>query len=126
MKIIFLLTSIITIFGCGTADKKAEVPAVANINGEELFKNNCASCHKCDSDFTGPALNGSLGRWGDKASMYEFIRNPFGVIRKNEYAQSLQKKFGGAIMTPSTLSDKEIDAILDYCSSDDPAPIPSK
>ena len=118
MKNIFLLIVIITLFSCGTTDKKKiEETPVANINGEELLKNNCASCHKCNMDFTGPALKGALERWGDKTLMYEFIRNPFGVIQKNEYAKNLQTKFQGAIMTPSTLSDQELDAIFEYCSA---------
>lgn len=103
--------------GCGSTDKKAEETPVANINGDELFKNNCASCHKCDMDFNGPALKGSLQRWGDKALMYEFIRSPFSVIQKNEYAKNLQQKFNGNIMTPSTLSDQELDAIFKYCDN---------
>jgi len=123
MRNIFLLIMITAMFGCGTTDKKkVEETPVVNINGEQLFKDNCASCHKCDVDFTGPALKGSLERWGDKALMYEFIKSPFSVIQKNEYASNLQKKFGGAVMTPSTLSDKEIDAILDYCGTGDPGP----
>src|SRR5258708_1282945 len=100
MKIIFVFIAIITMFGCGTTDKKkAEEPPLTSINGEELFKNNCASCHKCNMDFTGPALKGSIERWGDKALMYEFIRNPWAATQKNEYAQNLQKKFNGALMT---------------------------
>ena len=117
MRNISLLIIIAAMAGCGTTDKKAKVPSVVNNNGEQLFKNNCASCHKCDVDFTGPALKGSLERWGDKALLYEFIRNPFKVIRKSEYAQDLQRKFGGAQMTAFELSDQEIDAIFNYCDN---------
>jgi len=118
MRYTFLFIAIIAMIGCGTTDKKAEQPPVASINGEQLFHNNCASCHKCDMDFTGPALKGSLQRWGgDKALMYEFIRSPFSVIQKNEYAKNLQQKFNGSIMTPSTLNDQELDAIFNYCDN---------
>ncbi len=123
MKNIFILIVIIVMFGCGANDKKkTEEPPVANINGEQLFKDNCASCHKCLVDFTGPALKGASQRWGDKALLYDFVRSPFSVIEKSEYAKNLQKKFGGAVMTPFTLSDKEIDAILEHCETIDPAP----
>jgi cytochrome c551/c552 len=33
-------------------------------DGEALFKANCASCHKPDKDFSGPALKG----WKDKGA----------------------------------------------------------
>lgn len=77
---------------------------------------NCASCHKCDVDFTGPALKGAESRWKDKELMYEFIRNPAGVIQKDSYAAGLQKKYN-AIMIPSTLTNEQIDAVLDYCNN---------
>ena len=113
MRSIFLLIVITTIFGCGTTDKKKveEVP-ISRIDGQQLFNDDCASCHKCDVDFTGPALKGAAQRWGDKNFMYEFIRTPWAVIQKNEYAQRLQKKFNGSLMTSFTLSDGEIDAIF--------------
>ena len=77
---------------------------------------NCASCHKCDMDFTGPSLKGAASRWKNQELMYEFIRNPMGVIQKDAYAAELQKKYN-AIMTPSTLTNEEIDAVLDYCNN---------
>jgi mono/diheme cytochrome c family protein len=123
MRSIFVLIVIIALFGCGTSDKKkAEETAVTSINGEQLFKDNCASCHKCDVDFTGPALKGALQRWsGDKPLMYEFVRSSWTVIQKNEYAKNLQQRYNGNVMTPFTLTDKEIDAIFDYCNNTGPA-----
>ena len=124
MRNIVLFILIAALFGCGNNDhKKTEGKPAANINGEQLFKENCASCHKCLEDFTGPALKGALQRWGgDKALLHEFVRSPFSVIQKNDYAKNLQKKFGGAVMTPFPFSDEEIDAILEHCSAADPAP----
>lgn len=34
-------------------------------DGEKLFQQNCASCHKPDKDMTGPALKGARQRWID-------------------------------------------------------------
>ena len=115
MRNLFLLITVSIICGCITNNKnKAPDIPVVNINGEELYKNNCASCHRCLVDFTGPALKGSISRWENKRLMYEFIRNPLAVIQKNEYAKLLQKKFG-SIMPSSTLSDQELDAIFYSC-----------
>jgi cytochrome c len=82
-----------------------------------LFKNNCASCHKRDKDFTGPALKGSLERWGDKKAMFDFIRNPGKSIVENAYAKQLFEKWNRTMMTPSSLSDTELDAIMNYCET---------
>ena len=112
---IFILIAITALVGCRPSDKKVEEPPVTQINGEQLFKS-CASCHKCEVDFTGPALKGSLQRWGDKAVMYEFIRNPMIEVTKSEYARKLQQKW--KVQMPAyELSDKELDAIFKYCDS---------
>lgn len=118
MKRFILTASIFFVAGCAGNDKKSSLDenmVEANINGELLFKANCASCHKPDKDFTGPALKGSLQRWGgDKKAMYAFIRNPSKLIERNMYARELAKKWGGAKMTSFNLSDAEIDAIMKY------------
>ena len=121
MRIVFLI-AIIGFISCNSADKKkTEAKRDSTIDGKELYKANCASCHMCMKDFVGPALHGSLERWGDKALMYKFIKNPWGVMQENEYAKALQKKYAGNLMPPSELSDKELDAIFDFCDQPDPA-----
>jgi len=86
-------------------------------NGEQLFKQNCASCHAIDKDVTGPALGGVLNRgpWAeDKKNLYEWVHNPPGFMAKNAYTQGLKSKFG-VMMTPfPQLKNEEIDAIINY------------
>jgi mono/diheme cytochrome c family protein len=111
-----LIVVIFFVAGCTGNDKEASADdtiAEANIDGETLFKANCASCHKTDNDFTGPALKVSLKRWGgDKKVMYAFIRNPAKPL--NEYAEALKKKWSPAIMTSFNFSDAQLDAIMNY------------
>ena len=60
---LILIAIIFFVAGCASNDKKSSVDETINeinIRGEALFKANCASCHKPDKDFTGPALKGSL------------------------------------------------------------------
>lgn len=114
MKLLTGLVIIVAIISCNNSDgtgKKID----PNIDAAGLFATNCASCHKCDVDFTGPALKGAASRWKDKALMYEFMRNPFGVIQKDAYAAGLLKKYN-AVMTPTTLTDEQIDAVLEHCN----------
>lgn len=47
--------------------------------GEQLFKANCASCHKINTDFTGPALAGVTDR-RPKQWLYDFTRNPVPML----------------------------------------------
>lgn len=86
-------------------------------NGEQLFKQNCASCHAIDKDISGPALGGVLNRgpWAeDKKNLYEWIHNPPGFMAKDPYTAALKAKYG--VMMPGfpQLKENEIDAIIDY------------
>jgi cytochrome c551/c552 len=112
----FLIVLAFFVAGCTSDDKKASTDdtiAEENINGEILFKANCASCHKPDKDFTAPALKGALQRWsGDKKTMYAFISNS--TQSENAYTKALKKKWAPAIMTSFKLSDAELDAIMKY------------
>lgn len=88
-------------------------------DGEALFKANCASCHKPDKDFTGPALKGARDREPSKTWVYEWVRNSSAVIEKGDpYAKALFAKWNKTQMTAfGTLKNEEIDAILDYADN---------
>ena len=71
-----------------------------------------------DKNFTGPALQAALKRWGgNKKAMYDFIKNPAKSVVENAYAKQLYEKWNQALMTPFDLSDAEIDAIITYCEN---------
>jgi cytochrome c551/c552 len=87
-------------------------------DGETLFKQNCASCHKVDKDGTGPWIKDARVRWSENSEegmIYEWVRNSTKVINEGDaYANSLFKKWG-TIMTPMpSLSNEDIDKIFDY------------
>jgi mono/diheme cytochrome c family protein len=87
------------------------------IDGERLYKSKCAQCHKCDRDLSGPALNGTMQNWPDKKTFYAFVRNSQEVIKTNAYAKALYKKWKNTNMPAyPALSDKDIDAIMNFCS----------
>jgi len=118
MKFFYCLSILIALLSCNNSNEKTspEKKVNSSINGEALFNIHCASCHKCDGELTAPALKGVESRWKDKELMYEFIRNPMGVIQKDKYAAGLLEKYN-AIMTPSDLTNEEIDAVLGYCNN---------
>ncbi len=88
-------------------------------NGEQLYKQNCASCHGANpaKGVSGPALAGVLtrGPWAeDKKNLYEWVHNTTGFMAKDPYTQDLKKTYG--VMMPSfpALKENEIDAIVDF------------
>jgi cytochrome c2 len=84
-------------------------------DGEALFKANCASCHKPDKDFTGPALKGARDREPSKTWVYDWVHASGDVREKDAYGKELFAKWSKTQMTQfPQLKNEEIDAILDY------------
>jgi len=98
-------------------------------DGAALFKANCASCHKPDKDFTGPALKG----WKDRVPagdwIYKWIGNSGDVIASGDaYAKDLFAKWNKTQMTAfgAQLKKDDIDAILKYVDDYTDAPPPGE
>ena len=92
--------------------------AVTNTNGETLFKANCASCHKPNERYVGPALQGVVSRWESKELLYAFVRNSQEVISRNTYAKKLYEEYKQSPMLPyPNLKYQDIDDILRYCQN---------
>ncbi len=84
--------------------------------GEQIFKNNCATCHATtDEIVVGPGLKGVLERkpinW-----IVKWVNNPQKVIKSGDkYAVDLFEKFNHAEMTPyPNLKRDEIIAVISY------------
>ena len=88
--------------------------------GEQLFKSNCANCHKVNDDFTGPALSGYSTRIpGGRKWIYAFIKNPSVMIERDAYAKWIAHKWKPTIMTAfPNLNKNDIDAIMDYVDNE--------
>ncbi len=94
-------------------------------DGGALFKANCASCHKPDKDFTGPALQGWKDRVPKGDWIYKWIDNPAAQV--DPYATTLKDKWKPIIMTAfgSGLKKEDIDAILKYVDDYKPPVAPT-
>lgn len=91
------------------------------IDGEKLFKANCASCHHWNKRVVGPALIGVQKRWRDAGiedKIYDWIRNPKKILDEGHpYIKKLvadHAEMNVPLMTPQALSKDEIDAVLMY------------
>jgi cytochrome c2 len=123
MKNIFFFLSLF-FFACNNSTKSnttnntQENIVTANINGETLFKANCASCHKPAENYVGPALKGVASRWESKELLYDFVRNSQEVIGRNAYAKKLFEEYKQSPMLPyPQLKDEDIQSIFDYCET---------
>lgn len=86
-------------------------------DGQALFKANCASCHKPDKDFTGPALKGARDREPDKDWVYKWVANTTTMVETDPYAKALKAKYGSVMTAFPALKKEEITAILDWADA---------
>lgn len=88
-------------------------------DGKALFQANCAQCHNPIKVVTGPALKGVLDRVPDRNLLHDWVHNNQKVLASgNKYFNDLFIQYNKTPMNvfPS-LTNKEIDAILDYVSN---------
>ena len=123
-KISFLAGGValaISILSCGGTTTGNNTPPVATgkptaqqIDGQQLFVQNCAACHQKDMDAVGPALRGVRTRWdNDSKRLYAYIRNNVAITQAGDpRAVDLQKKWGAAMPLFDGYSDAQIEAIL--------------
>ncbi|MCU0433001.1 MAG: cytochrome c [Bacteroidia bacterium] len=90
------------------------------IDGQNLFKQNCSSCHSAsDQKGSGPGLASVLWRIPGGDWKYKFVRNSAALAASGDsYTQQIKREWNNAAMTGfPTLTNEEIDAILNYASS---------
>ena len=107
---------------CGTVDPSpTPIYNPVALNGENLFKANCTSCHMMDKILTGPALRGIRDRMPDKL-FEEFLLYPKKAVSTSIYLKNLCAQYDNMphISFLGTLSKKDIDAIIMYCDTSDP------
>ena len=109
-------------------DAPADAVSGDAANGEALFNQHCAACHKLDTQLIGPALGGVAERLQDEQGLgvdwlRKWIKNNEELRASgDEYANQVFEEYNEVIMLPfEQLSDQEIDDII-YFTSNPPAP----
>ena len=92
------------------------------IDGEALFKANCANCHKPLEDFTGPALQGARKENRITDWAIKWVNNVNSMLETDPYAKTLLAKFGSR-MTQFNLKKKKLPPYLDYVDAYKTAPL---
>ena len=87
-------------------------------DGQATFKSYCASCHKPDADYTGPALKGARARQAaaglPKDWVYKWVHNTTTMVTTDPYAMKLYAQRGSVMTAFPDLKNADIDAILDW------------
>ena len=85
--------------------------------GEQLFKQNCKSCHALDARLVGPPLKNVQERRSEEW-LHNFIRSSQSMIQEGEpQAVQLFNEYNQLIMPDQDLTDGQINAILAYVES---------
>jgi cytochrome c2 len=119
-KVLYPLNKTTPAFTCGVKDDRFidGVTDSSSCLGKTLFKKNCAACHNASSvKSTGPGLWGVLGRIPSREWLYEWVRNSNKLIKSGDaYANAIYHEYNETQQTifGNTLSNKEIDAIIEY------------
>ncbi|MFI5187823.1 MAG: c-type cytochrome [Chitinophagales bacterium] len=91
--------------------------SVSAQNGQQLFQQNCASCHNPSKDMTGPRLGDVLERDpynGDISKIVNWVHNVDKLLATDSYYKGLMARYGARMTQFSGLSDKDIAAIIGY------------
>jgi len=120
-----IISSFLTVngsFAAGTDNTAATASAGGNADaiakGEQLFKENCKSCHKVHQDAVGPALSG-VSKRRSKDWIHSWVKNN-AVFRASgdKDAIAIYEKFGKSEMTAfPTFTNENIDDIVAYVES---------
>ena len=88
-------------------------------DGKQLFQQNCQTCHAINKNLTGPALAGveERGPWTDRENLYKWVHNPAAFIPTTPYTKALQAQYGQIMPSFPQLTNKDIDAIVEYISA---------
>lgn len=105
-------------------DATAEAVSGDAANGEALFNQHCAACHKLDTKLIGPALGGMVERLQEEQGLgvdwlHKWIRNNEELRASgDEYAIQIYEEYNQIAMLPfEQLSEQDIDDILVYTSA---------
>ncbi|MDQ6756534.1 MAG: c-type cytochrome [Bacteroidota bacterium] len=86
-------------------------------DGQTIYKTYCASCHKPDADFTGPALKGARQREPSPDWAYKWVNHVDEMIVSDPYAKKLFAERGTKMTAFPDLKKEEIKAVLDWADA---------
>ena len=83
------------------------------LEGEKIFESKCATCHKLDEKYTGPAQRNVLQRVSPEFFI-NMVMNPDENTEKHPHAQEMLIKYNLQKMTNQNINVKDALALLEY------------
>jgi mono/diheme cytochrome c family protein len=102
------LTALVALVGTGVSAQ----------DGEQIFKQNCAVCHKVTAQrLVGPGLQG-VAEKRSREWLKKFIANSQGFINSGDAdAKAIWEEYNKTIMPEQALNDADLDAVIDYIAA---------
>lgn len=98
-------------------------------DGKQLFKSRCNSCHMEEKNSTGPKLKGAKAAWesaGEADLIYQWVENSAALINSGMSSRAKEVRgYSPTEMPAQTVTKEEVDAILSYVDSYEPATVAS-
>jgi glucose/arabinose dehydrogenase/mono/diheme cytochrome c family protein len=111
---------------CNDADPSEKIDAMTVARGEQLFSQQCSSCHNFNQDAIGPQLSGVAGSTNANW-MHDFIRNPKAVIESGDaHAIQLVQKYHAVMPSFAALTDAQLTDIIAFLQTKKPLTHPVK
>lgn len=84
-------------------------------NGEKIFKQNCAACHKMDKKVVGPALQNVVSEQGAEW-VYKWVKNNQQLRESGDsHANEVYEEFNGSAMPPyEWLGEESLNDVVHY------------
>ena len=79
---------------------------------KKMFAEKCAACHGTNK--TDNHLADFEQRWPDKKDLFDYIRKPKEVIKRNSYAKKLKEMYDVEPLGFPELTDEEIQSMINY------------
>ncbi len=120
-KVLLRSFTFILFFALSFATSAQEIDEARQKEGQKLYKQLCASCHKLDKKLVGPALGGVEER-RENEWLIKWIRNNAELRASGDRdAIAIYEEYNGAAMNAfPQLSDQQINDILYYTTVGDP------
>jgi len=83
------------------------------LEGEKIFESKCATCHKLDEKYTGPAQRNVLQRVSPEFFV-NMVLNPDENTEKHPHAQEMLLKYNMQKMTNQNINVKDALSLLEY------------
>jgi hypothetical protein len=83
------------------------------LEGEKIFESKCATCHKLDEKYTGPAQRNVLQRVSPEFFV-NMVLNPDENTEKHPHAQEMLIKYNMQKMTNQNINVKDALSLLEY------------